>query len=122
MPDSPVPAGEYSGTTIADRICGPAMDPELRPSADHAVRVQLDARRALAVAETHLVSLMEECGHAMYDDSEFNCPVYRDGKVAGCNGVNSSEASEALDAVAAIFGIDGPTVVYDRLCEADDAD
>ena len=61
--------------------------------------------------------MMVECGQALYDDGEWNAPVYRKGRVVGANGVNSFEASTALDAVAAVLKIWSPSDEYDRLCE-----
>lgn len=64
--------------------------------------------------------IITNTGQAMYDDSEVDIPLYRDGVVIGANGTNSFEAATVLGAVAAILGIDGPTVTYDRLCEQGD--
>jgi hypothetical protein len=56
----------------------------------------------------------------MFDDREWTAPVYADGEVVGGNGANSFEAAFVLDAVAQVLGLDGPSVVYDRLCETDE--
>ena len=66
--------------------------------------------------------LMEGCGQALYNDSEWNAPVWIEGKIVGANGISSFEAASALDAVAGALGIKSVTDYYSEMCEADDAD
>jgi hypothetical protein len=73
----------------------------------------------MADVRADLTALMQGCGQALYEDREWNAPVYRDGKVTGASGANPCEAAIALDAVAGLLGIPGPSDVYNRLCEGD---
>ena len=66
-----------------------------------------------------LAEMMRDVGRALFDDAEWNAPLYRDGTVVGLNGVNASEAARALDSVAGLLGIPGPSQEYERLCTAE---
>lgn len=68
-----------------------------------------------------LTALMSTCAEAMFEDREWNAPVYLNGDIVGGNGTNAYEASNALDAVAQILGLDGPSGICDAMYGAADA-
>lgn len=67
-----------------------------------------------------LASLMEGCAQAIFEDREWNAPVYLNGEVVGGNGCNAYEAADVLNAVAAILGLDSPTDISDAMYGASD--